>query len=89
MKISQDHPEFDKKVILLDGRVVLTALAADEEEGWVEIPDLFSLAPLPEDLESDEGFDTDFAPGGEEVAEWEEIKTIKKFGKVEIISLPT
>lgn len=88
MRIDQSHPDFDKKIILLNGKFCRIALAADDVEGWVEMPDLAALAPLPEDLKATENFDTDFAPGSEEVREWEEIKVLRKLGKVEIIDLP-
>jgi hypothetical protein len=86
MRINQQHPDFDKLLVFLDGKWIRAAIEADDAEGWVIIPDIASLAPLP--AEQDD-FDTDFAPGEETVDEWEEMKTIKKFGRVEFRHIPS
>lgn len=85
MRINQQHPDFNKFLVLLDGRWLRLVLEADDEEGWVIIPDLKSMAPLPEDKDK---YDADFASGEETINEWEELKTIKKYGRVEFRNIP-
>jgi hypothetical protein len=64
------------KVVLLNGKIVKTALLASVEEGWVEIPDIASMAPLDTQVSSE--------IGENEVEPLEELKTKRLFGKVEI-----
>ena len=67
-------------IVLLDGRRVMGALDADDVEGWVDILDPTSLAPLI-DLSEEESEDIDLSP----VEVWEEARTIRKYGKVTFI----
>jgi hypothetical protein len=78
MQITQDHPDFDKTIIFLDNRVCPIAIAANEEEGWVDIMDITNMAPL--DLSKEKAATLDSS----EPEVWTEIPTIRKYGKVEI-----
>ena len=46
MFIDKTDPRFEDFVIFLNGRPVRGAVAANEEEGWVDIVDIAALAPL-------------------------------------------
>ncbi len=67
--------------VYLDGRVVQYALAASEEENWVEVLDnnfIGMIAPITQQLDIDRTLP-------EEV---EELKTKKLYGKVELKLIP-
>ena len=64
--------------VWLNDRLIITAVAADEEEGWVEIIDPEAMAPL--DL-SDNGV---AAVGNETDEGWDTIPTKRLTGKVEL-----
>ncbi len=64
------------KVVLLNGKIVKTALLADEEEGWVEIPDITAMVPL--DTQAS------LEMGDEDSVEAQELKTKRLYGKVEV-----
>ena len=85
MKIVEDYPEFEKFLVFLDGTYCRGVLAADDEEGWVDVMDFQSLVfpPLPD---SQEDFDK---PGEEEkIEEWKQMNVIRKTGKVTFKKLP-
>ena len=85
MRIAEDYPEFEKFLVFLDGAYCRGVLAADDEEGWVEVMDFQSLVfpTLPACLK-------DFDEPGEEgkVEEWKEMDVIRKTGKVTFKKLP-
>lgn len=83
MLLTKDSLEASKIAVFLDGKWVRAPLAANDEEGWVEIPDIAAMAPI--DLNNSNNATK---PGDEEVSPWERIKTIKKYGKVEFKKLP-
>lgn len=88
MRIAEDYPDFDKTLVFLDGIYCRGVLAADDEEGWVDVMDLQSLQfpDLPKNLKSIEGFDE---PGEDrDVKEWEQMQVIHKTGKVVFKKLP-
>lgn len=89
MRLTQDHPNFANIAVLLNGRLCRSVLAADDEEGWVEVPDLAAMTPSPEEIEGEGfGFKNDStAEDSMEVEPWEEIPTLRKTGKVEFISM--
>lgn len=64
------------KVVLLNGKIVKTALLVDEQEGWVEIPDIATMAPL--DIQAC------FEMGEDDQVEAQELKTKRLYGKVEV-----
>ncbi len=66
----------EEAVVLLNGKIVRTALEADSDEGWVEIPDIAAMAPLDTQTSSEVG------DSGLEVQE--ELKRKRLHGKVEI-----
>lgn len=76
MRITADHPKFNQTVILLNNKWCRGALAADDDEGWVEVVDISAMAPL--DLEEDASSALD----DDEVA-FTELKTKKVYGTVE------
>jgi hypothetical protein len=78
VRITPTSPEFQKALILLDGRLVKTAMAADDVEGWVDVPDITAMAPV--DLANPLGWD----PDSDKVTEWEEVKLKRRYGKIEI-----
>ena len=63
-------------VVLLNGKIIKTALMADDDEGWVEILDITAMAPLNTQASAEVGEDYP------EVQE--ELKRKKLYGKVEI-----
>ena len=66
----------ENAVVLLNGKIVRTALVADSDEGWVEIPDIAAMAPLNTQKSSEVGDDV--------VETHEELKKKRLHGKVEI-----
>lgn len=83
MRLTIDHPNADKIIVLLDGKLIRSFTEADDDEGWVDVPDLLSMAPPPaaeEELEI-------LVDEKETVTPWERIKTIRKYGKVEFKKL--
>lgn len=54
MRIIAEDDTFCNYMIYLNDRHVKTALAADDEEGWVEVLDVAAMAPL--DLTSNQEF---------------------------------
>ena len=85
MRIAEDYPDFAKTLVFLDGTYCHGVLAADDEEGWVELMDLQSLKfpGLPEDSKD---FDE---PGKDrDVEEWKQMGVIHKTGKVTFKKLP-
>ena len=85
MRLTQDHPDFDNTIVILDGRPCKCVLAADDEEGWVDVPDLAAMTPQPVQLDEDKiGFEEETEPGKErEVSEWEKIPVLRRKGKVQ------
>jgi len=86
MRITKRDLETGNYVVFFEDRPLRTVMAADDEEGWVEIPDLRSLAPI--NLKKndpvarhpmDKTGEVEFAEYG-----WEEIPVLRKQGKVEI-----
>ena len=78
MLITIDSPDFESVVVFLDGKPLKNFQAAEDgDNGWVEVIDPASMAPL--DL-SEEGA----AAPVDEKLEFVEIKTIRKYGQVEI-----
>jgi len=90
MYIDSEHEEFDNIVILFNGKVI-NAVAADDQDGWVDIVDLTKLAPLPDFDSIKQGKTEDhmFNTPGEEVelAEWEELPLKRLFGEVKIVNV--
>ena len=80
MLITNDHPDFYKTIIILNGKWVRGAIAANDTEGWVEVPDIASMAPI----DIHEKIDNK----NNEVSKWEEMKTKKLTGKVEFKVIP-
>lgn len=62
-------------IVELDGKIIRTAIEADDEEGWVVIPDIKALAPLDEEKE-----DVDF----DDPPPFEEAPVKKLYGEVKI-----
>lgn len=97
MLIDPMHPDFEKTIVFLDDKVCVTAMAADDVEGWVEVVDLAAYAPpigtidetiKPENIDSMKTYtkeieDTLAELDSQPMTEWEEVKTIRKYGKVE------
>lgn len=85
MRIAEDYPDFAKTLVFLDGAYCHGVLAADDEEGWVEVMDFHSLKfpDLPENLK-------DFDDPGQDrsVEEWKQMGVIYKTGKVVFKKLP-
>jgi hypothetical protein len=82
MHLGPDDPRWDKVIVLLNGRPARGAIAADTEEGWVEIYDIASMAPL--DLSEEAATEA-----LEDVSEVPvEVKTKKIYGVVSILSKP-
>lgn len=82
MYLSQDHPDFERAIVFLNGKLC-SVVAANEEEGWVDIIDIQSMAPL--DL-TEQGA---AKPGQEEdLNEWEELPLKRVHGKVSIKIIP-
>ena len=82
MKIDSSSENFEKSLVFLDGKLVRYAFAADDEEGWIDVPDPKSMAPL--DLNEV----LDCSEGSEQISEWEEVVLLRKYGKVTIKVLP-
>jgi len=76
MRITSSDLDFSVTLVFLDGKWVRGALAADDEEGWVEVPDLAAMAPLEENMNNER------KTGEIGVSEWEEIKVMRKTGLV-------
>lgn len=71
-------------LVFLDNKWIRSAVAANEEEGWVDILDLANMAPL--DIEIREEH---FNPDNDEIPEIrEEFPTIRKFGRVVVKKKP-
>jgi hypothetical protein len=85
MRIAEDYPDFAKILVFLDGTYCHGVLAADDEEGWVEMMDLRSLEfpSLPDNVK-----DFDDPEKDRNVEEWEQMKVIHKTGKVSFKKLP-
>jgi len=66
----------EEAVVLLNGKIVKTALVADSDEGWVEIPDISAMAPL--------NLQTSSEVGDNSLEVQEELKRKRLHGKVEI-----
>lgn len=49
MRITPEHPEYDHYIVYLDGWLRKNAIAADDEEGWVDIIDVRAATAI--DLE--------------------------------------
>jgi len=77
MKIDKTDPKFEKTLVMVDGKWCKGAIAADDEEGWVDIIDLASMAPL--NLESKDSW----VEGGGEV-EAIAIKTKRVYASKEV-----
>ena len=77
MRLEHSDPQFENTLVFLDGKWCRGAVAADDVEGWVEIVDLASLAPL----EKNEAT-VMCNPGDEAVTEWDCYQTKRKYGKV-------
>lgn len=73
MRISEEL--IDDFVVLLNGRRIIDWVEADDEEGWVTIPDLSAL-------EQEQASDDISDPEG-----WIELPIIKKEGKVTLVQL--
>jgi len=65
MRIDKSSPGFDNVIIIVDDRWCREALAADDEEGWVEILDIKSMAPLEADSTPIKINDSIYMEGGE------------------------
>ena len=77
MRLTADHPDAETTLVFLNDKVCKAYIAADDEEGWVEVPDLAALAPI--DM-SEEGASQ---PGEEvEVVEWEAVLVKRIVGEV-------
>lgn len=81
----KDDPD-SRFVVFLNDRPVIAVQEADDEEGWVEVPDLFSMAPLdPEVAHNTKESGDPIGPGADiSTEEWEEIPILRKHGRVEI-----
>lgn len=77
MRIDSTHPDFEKAIIRLNDKIIKTAIRADDEEGWVEIPDISSMAPLKD-------IPLDLSEQPDDLDKWEEVPTKILSGKVEI-----
>jgi hypothetical protein len=79
MRIDSTHPEYDSVLCFFDGKWCKYAVAADDEEGWVDVVD-------PQAMDSKDAIqDLNKADPttGETIEEWSEIKLKRLFGKVE------
>ena len=82
MYLTADSKEATNIIVFLNGKPIVSYIAAEEgKEGWVEIVDIASMAPL--DLEEDN------VAGDEEdlEVEFSELKTKKLYGEVEFKKL--
>jgi hypothetical protein len=77
MILTPDHPDAAITIVFLDDKPLKVYLAADDEEGWVDLPDLKAMVEDTVVDVVDEG----------KVEEWEEIPTARKYGKVEFRKL--
>jgi hypothetical protein len=79
MRLSPDHPDFETTLVFFNDKLCKVFIAADDEEGWIELPDIKAMSPLKttEDSLEEES----------ELQEWEEIPIIRKTGKVEFKNL--
>tara|TARA_Y100000310_G_scaffold342463_1_gene445859 strand:+ start:11319 stop:11600 length:282 start_codon:yes stop_codon:yes gene_type:complete len=90
MRLTVDHPDAHKAVIKLNGRPV-ECVAADDDEGWVDVIDLAAMVDMDLDNETEidldvddlGAYDDDGAPVFEE-GEGMEVATKRRYGKVEI-----
>lgn len=89
MRLTQDHPDFETTAVLLNGKLCKSVLEADDEEGWVDVPDLAAMTSAPEQIEGKGyGFkDTSKVEDGTSVEPWEEIPILRKKGRVQFISM--
>ena len=81
MKIDINTPNCEEYVVYLNNRIILTAVAANDEEGWVDILDPLAMAPL-------DTTNSEITAGDEDLNPWTQIPTKRKFGKVEIKYVP-
>lgn len=77
-KVTQDALETGKYIVYLNDRVCRAVLSANEEEGWVEVLDIASMAPL--NMTESVNLSTEPEP-------FTALKTKKVHGKVEIKKL--
>ena len=91
MLITVDHPDAARAVIKLDGRPI-ECVAADDEEGWVEVVDLIAMVNMDldnetkldiTDIDDTQAYDGEGRPKFSQ-KEGMEVKTKKRYGKVEI-----
>ena len=88
MRVDCSHPEYDKYIVYLNGWIQKAAIAADNEEGWVEVVDIRAMAQL--DLETECETETSESSGSIDfsMAEPIPVATKKLYGTVEIIKVP-
>ncbi len=78
MILTIDHPLAKKVVVLLNDKPLKCWMSANDEEGWVEIPDISSMAPLiQEPTKLEEG----------ELTAWEEVPVKRIYGKITFFRL--
>lgn len=80
MRLTINDPNNDQYVVLLNNRPI-RVVAADDEEGWVDIVDIAAVATPVWDLDDDE---MDQPNEETDTAEWEEVPLKRLHGKVEI-----
>jgi hypothetical protein len=79
--MTKDHPDFDRTFIYLNNRWCRGVLAADDEEGWVEILDITAMSPAPPIDKEIQNVDSSLPTA------WEHLRTKRKYGKVEFRQL--
>lgn len=82
MLLTYDHPDIETTIVLLDGKACKAFISANDEEGWVELPDIKAMAPLDLTNVGVPAVDEEIA-----LAEWNEIPVVRKQGKVEFVKL--
>lgn len=88
MYINKSDPKNDEVIIILDGKWCRGAVAANSDEGWVEILDPNSFPPIDLDEPAPEISGSIEEAEVEDYTPFTELKTKKVYGKVEFIGRP-
>lgn len=77
MRLTADHPDLETTLVFLNDKLCKMFVAADDSEGWVDIPDLAAMAPL--DMSE---FGAAKPEQEDQVEQWEEVPVKRIFGEV-------
>ena len=97
MQIKENDPSFFDYGILLDGRKMIGAIAADNEEGWVEVPDFAGTELLKEGVakasdekdfvQTNEGWDEVYKVALPGIAQPSKPNVKRLYGEVKFVEL--